>query len=311
MIENVLYPFQESEDIEELIHYLRKARQGQKNVAFWIGAGISKLAGYPLWGELVNQLVQIYQDLRLDDYEYVKRKEIIEKFKKNGEFEKILEIIKSYDKKLFESNVRKIFKNAEQNPDKGVGIFNAISKFVGHRVIIVTTNFDMELENILKRNLGIRDEQISVVPEDGGEALDKYIYYLHGRIDKPDTWIFTEKDYARVYGKEPSICSKFLERFLSQLEALVIMGYSLSEKEIYRKFLKMDENDPKIFWIQLLDTSEEEKEFKNQIFYFTNILGLNIKPIPYKESEKLTNLLEEIYERAYTLNIKEVFDNND
>jgi len=327
MIENILYPFQENKDIEELIYYLRKAKQGQGNIAFWIGAGVSKLVGYPLWEEFVNQLIQIYQVLNFNNYEYLRKKELIEELKKDREFEKILEIIKSYDKELFERNIQKIFKSVEQNPNKDISIFNIVSKFVRHRVIIITTNLDIELENILRKNLGINEEQISIVPEDGGGSLDKYIYYLHGRIDKPDSWVLTETDYAEVYDNEPRVCSKFLEKFLKQLEVLVIMGYSLSEKEIYRKFLKPDKekyqksigsirdykkatSDLKIFWIQLLDTPKKEKEFKEQIFYFSDTLELNIKPIPYRESEKLTSLLEEIYKKAYESNVKEVFNSN-
>lgn len=310
MIENILYPFQENKDIEELIYYLRKAKQGQGNIAFWIGAGVSKLVGYPLWEEFVNQLVQIYQVLNFNNYEYLRKKELIKELKKDREFEKILEIIKSYDKELFERNVQKIFKSVEQNPNKDISIFNIVSKFVRHRVIIITTNLDIELENILRKNLGINEEQISIVSEDGGGSLDKYIYYLHGRIDKPDSWVLTETDYAEVYDNEPRVCSKFLEKFLKQLEVLVIMGYSLSEKEIYRKFFKRATSDLKIFWIQLLDTPKKEKKFKEQIFYFSDILGLNIKPIPYRESEKLTSLLEEIYQKAYESNVKEVFNSN-
>ncbi|GEM_PF-4574935 len=288
MIENILYPLQENKDIKELIYYLHKAQQGQGKIAFWIGAGISKLAGYPLWEELVNQLIQIYQALNFNNYEYVMKKQLIEKLKKDREFEKILEIIKSDAKEFFERSVQEIFKNVEQNPNKDISIFNVISKFIRHRIIIITTNLDMELENILRKKLGINKEQISIVPEDGGVFWDKYIFYLHGRIDKPDSWILTETDYAGVYDNEPRVCSKFLERFLNQLEALVIMGYSLSEKEIYRKFLRSGSN-PKIFWIQLLDTSEKEKEFNEQIFYFSDTLRLSIKPIPYRESKKLTS----------------------
>jgi len=70
MIEEILVPLTEKENIEELIYYFKKAKQEKIKIAFWIGAGISKMAGYPLWNELVDYLIQSYQSLHADDFEF-------------------------------------------------------------------------------------------------------------------------------------------------------------------------------------------------------------------------------------------------
>ncbi len=308
MIESILYPVQENENIKEMIYYLQKVNKGSTfNIVFWIGAGISKLVGYPLWTELVECLANSYQALsNSNDYKLEQNLELIKDLRNNRDFLKILQIIKSDNEDFYKNEIKKIFKNTEKNCEKDIDIITTIAKFVKKQIVVITTNLDRELENFLNLN----DEQISIVPLNKILNSSHKLVYLHGRIDEYDSWIMSEEDYASAYDNEPKLCNKFLDNFLSNINVLVIMGYSLSEKEIYRKFLKSEKN-LKIFWIQLIDSSSKEEKFKNQIMYFRQALKLDIKSIPYRESNDLVILLDEIYKRAFEPNIKEVFNNND
>ncbi|MBO8140386.1 MAG: SIR2 family protein [Thermosipho sp. (in: Bacteria)] len=298
MIDSVLCPLIEKRYLKELVYYLNLYRAKNGKIAFWLGAGISKLLGYPLWEDLINQLIERFNIEKSQNFEFLKTLEIISEYKEKKKFSAVLEILKNIDENLYEKEIQKNFASAERNSEKNIGIFPIVREFIKNGIIVITTNIDMELQ----RFLNINDQYISIIPINEIRQLHKIIY-LHGRIDYPNSWVMTETEYASVYDNEPRHCGRFLENFLSQCKVLVIMGYSLSEQEIYRKFLRF-KNKPEIFWLQLLENNQ--KEFENQIIYFNDNLNLNIKPIPYKESKSLVSLLEYIYNSAYDLNIKEV-----
>ena len=52
-LEMSLYPFQEIQTLEELASSLRN----NYKCCWFLGAGVSKIAGYPLWRELVIDVI--------------------------------------------------------------------------------------------------------------------------------------------------------------------------------------------------------------------------------------------------------------
>jgi len=286
---DILYPFEEKKQLDELVYIFKNANG---NIVLWLGSGISKMAGYPLWNELAYELIECYKRKHSDDI----INKMLENFYQKGDFLRILETIKSKDESLYKKEIQRIF-NANPHSEKDKSILYTIKKFMEKGVIVITTNIDMELQ----RTLNLDDEKISIVPTREIRPTPKLIY-LHGRIDKPESWVLTESDYAKAYDNSPRYCGKFLDGFLNQYPLVVIIGYSLREREIYRKFLKT-ESKPKIFWIQLIEKSEREEELKYQISYFRDSLRFDIKPIFYKKD--LTRLLEYIYNEAYRTTVWE------
>ena len=54
----MFYPYQENQNFDLLIQFLKK--EGG-NCILWIGAGISRIAGYPSWKELVLKTFNFFK----------------------------------------------------------------------------------------------------------------------------------------------------------------------------------------------------------------------------------------------------------
>ena len=91
----------------------------------------------------------------------------------------------------------------------------------------VTTNIDKGLQEYL----GLPDDNVSFYPDFAYPP--KPITYLHGRINEPKTWIFTEDKYNEGYVGKKASCKKFLVKIFNNYNVLFI-GYGLRERDIKR-----------------------------------------------------------------------------
>jgi NAD-dependent SIR2 family protein deacetylase len=279
-----LAPRQEENNFLDLVEYLKRSNDEYKRkIAFFIGAGVSKLTGYPLWVDLAKSLKESFcksGTRGINDINTVN-----ELFNK-GNFKRVLSFIKAKDKTLYEEEIKKIFNECHQKLNKNTEIFEIIAELSKLNVIIVTTNIDIELTDALE-NIGSNHKRISIVPIDG-YINDKVLYHLHGRIDQPLSWVLTDDDYAKFYSNEPQRCNQFLNELFSSIRVLVFVGYSIEDK-VFEKLLSSEYKILDIFWIQLYN-----EKLKNKINidakYFESIL--DIKPITYKNEEDLINLMK-------------------
>ena len=200
-----LYPYEEEQKIRELALALSKDYKH----SWFLGAGISKIAGYPLWDELVIDIIYYFQDNereiksiegKNDFHELIiKRKdELIADKKFEGDPVETLTILKNCNEDLFNKRIREIFSECEKNQDNR--IFEIIGRFINRdrNSVIITTNIDKGLQNYLN----LPDERVTILGANPVKrSSEPKIIYLHGRIDYPDTWVFTEYEYAKAYGE--------------------------------------------------------------------------------------------------------------
>lgn len=194
----------------------------------FFGAGISKFAGYKLWDELRNALVDYFWDkrdtlpsryLRNQNFDY----SICENLKKDSLIE-AFDYLYRINKNLFISGVKGIFQtNYKRNNNE---IYQFLKKLDNGKNIFITTNIDMGFQTYL----GLTDKDISICPDFINPP--KLITYLHGRIDKEDTWIFTRAQYNKGYEGEAT-CMNYLKNIFKDRSVLFI-GYGLREEEIIR-----------------------------------------------------------------------------
>lgn len=195
----------------------------------FFGAGISKFAGYKLWKELRDALVDYFWNKKGDlssfylsnhnfDYsmcENLKKHNIIQAF----------DYLHSINSKLFITGIKDIFEM--DSKDNNNEIYQFLKRLNNGKNIFITTNID----NGFQKYLGLPDKKISISPPNNINS-PKLITYLHGRIDKENTWIFTTSQYNKVYeGKAP--CMKYLKKVFRDRVVLFI-GYGLREDEILR-----------------------------------------------------------------------------
>ena len=234
-----LYPYEERKNFKLLIQCLKKYKD---NCIFWIGAGISKIAGYPSWKELVLEVLLFFEENKhtlsfekmmefkqrlyllnkklkkgkifADLFQELKRKssyEVLEIFKTLDfkDFPDILQWLKYIDNHLYIKGVQQLFKDKEKQQKNE--IYLKIGKFLSKGIPVITTNIDKGLEIALS----ISEDEISIVSL-GRYNLNSKIFYLHGRIDEPKSWILSEQEYGERYANSKEFLNfweEFLERF--------------------------------------------------------------------------------------------------
>lgn len=106
-------------------------------------------------------------------------------------------------------------------------IFFYLNKLNNGKNFFITTNIDISFQ----KYLGLGDENISINPNFSNPP--KLINYLHGRIDREDSWIFTTAQYNRAYNSNENGCRSFLQYIFETYNVLFI-GYGLREDDIKR-----------------------------------------------------------------------------
>jgi len=210
----------------------------------FFGAGISKFAGYKLWTELREALV---------DYFWEKRNVLSSRYTGNKNFDLSLcenlknhiSLIESFDflynidSKLFIDGIKGIFQKDSRTINND--IYYYLKKLDNGRNNFVTTNIDRSFQKYLE----ITDENISIYPDFFNPP--KLITYLHGRIDKENTWIFTRAQYNRGYEGEGA-CKNYLKNIFMDRSVLFI-GYGLREEEIVRAIYLTDKSKTH-YWLE-------------------------------------------------------------
>jgi len=270
----------------------------------FIGAGVSKLAGYPLWKELKARMVDYFWSHK-DKIPLDKRNNLdlsmCESLKNHDNNIEIFDYLYSVENNLFISGVKYIFNSAEKQSNNR--IFEALNKLNNSKNFFVTTNIDRGLEQYLgissglEQYLGISKDDIYINPK--FNVQPKLITYLHGRVDDSETWIFTTAQYSEGYNSDNAPCIKYLKDIFEKYNVLFI-GYGLEEKEILRAIQLTNErkilNERKIhYWL-------EASRRKNSDFLkirSTNLkYNYNIDLIPYDIDQ---NGYESLYDVISTL----------
>ena len=168
-----------------------------------IGAGLSCWAGYPLWGSLLKKVAEksnndkLKQDVNklIEDYEYEKAADTLEKFFKENRFmRKVNEVISSVNpdeskRPPFHQQLKKLFKAP-----------------------FVTTNYDKLLETLLGASFVVNPQDPFNEAAINSHLQNKkhFIIKLHGTVDDPTHMILTKKSYNKVYGDNPEEPDKTL-----------------------------------------------------------------------------------------------------
>lgn len=181
---------------------LKKAIRNNKLVIF-AGAGVSKSAGIPLWGELINELRKEL-DLPQSEVDYLKIPQIYKNMRKEKEY---LERIKE------------ILLDGQKSPNH---IHNALLDL--NPCHIVTTNYDDLFEQaMISRNENFftvsRDEDL---PYNQGERL---LIKMHGDF-KSGKIVLTENDYLDYARDYPLIRAYVMSLFASKVVLFVGFSYS-------------------------------------------------------------------------------------
>lgn len=260
-----------------------------QGTCIFIGAGVSKLAGYKLWDELKNAMIDYFWSKR-DCLPFQNRSTLdysmCESLKNHKDIIETFDYLYSADKNLFSTGIKEIFYSDE----KGVTnkIYEVLNKMNNNKNFFITTNIDRGLQ----KYLGLPDESVSINPMFGNPP--KLISFLHGRIDMEDTWIFTTAQYSKGYIGENAPCMNYLKNIFDNFNVLFI-GYGLREAEITQA-ISLTNKRKTHYW---LEGSRRNTEDYLKIRSTTLKENFNIKLIPYCIDDKGDKLLYDVIDSLY------------
>ena len=233
----------------------------EKGTCLFMGAGVSKLAGYKTWDELRKEMVEYFWKEK-DKRPFSEREKfdlsLCENLKKHGDIIEVFDYLYYKDKGLFVSGVKDIFKVDERS--MSIKIYQLLKKLDNGKSFFVTTNIDKGLQKYLE----IPDDRISISPRFTNPP--KYINYLHGRIDFEETWILTRAQYNKGYYDEDAPCMNFIAHIFESYNVLFI-GYGLREEEIMQAILKTGKRKLH-YWLEPYSRNKRD---------FLEIRGTNLK----------------------------------
>lgn len=256
-------------------------------LAFFIGAGVSKLLEIPLWADLANNVIDYLKEgcdlnhteaVRLRDERYSSR-QIISIF--HQVVKDRSKINNFYEKRLAGQG------NKNGNPyELLLDLEDALAK----PVIKISTNIDLEWEKVLRRKADKQKQertregqlsQLSVCYEHSQydnfqvkqKIADNILYQIHGSMNSLDTAIMTTSQYVNNYRDEKGLRG-FLETIFKEYIVLFI-GSSMQEFEILEHCLKQS---PFKHFALVGTRVGEENLFRIKRAYFSEI---NVKAIPY------------------------------
>jgi NAD-dependent SIR2 family protein deacetylase len=204
-------------------------------LVFFVGAGISKLAGLPSWGTLASGALELLRQRSILNYQEIEQLKDLDPRTRLS----VAQIISKQSGVPLE--LTKLLQ-----PSKSVSpIYDELNK-IG--CACVTTNYDELLQPRAPTADASGSSPISVrasqrifdASDFESSLLDSpgTVIHLHGAIGKPQSMIVTTSDYLRHY-EDPKV-RQFLKHLFAR-KTVLFLGYGLSETEVLEYILRRGE----------------------------------------------------------------------
>jgi hypothetical protein len=263
-----------------------------KNIAVFVGAGLSKVASikYPLWDDLANNSIDyLHEQGKINFFEKERlKRDISDPKQKLSIFEKYVKKDTQEYRAFLSRNFENVdTSNSTENP------YHILSSET-FNFIKVTSNVDLEFVNAFStQHLSKNGVMTPVVEErqkqnvhlrkidsyiEGTKIAEKFrydkIYMIHGNILDYQNTIFTTDDYIKEYFSKDGKISQFLEKLFQNYTVLFI-GYGLSEFPILERIISAGRRR---HYVLLPTFLSEINYFRKQASYLEK---LNITALPY------------------------------
>lgn len=259
------------EDIRKNIH----------RVIPFIGSGISKSLGLPLWLEMFKDgREKVPEGLRggFDHYYFT------------GDIDDIIKYIIDTapminDKKDLKMNLIKPIITAKHIRE------NELRQSILPKILnkdweyIITTNYDRLLEQTNTLIDGKFKKSMNLQTFEGFEILEgiSYIFHIHGDTDYMDSMIVDKEDYRNTYKSDSNM--KVLSGLVNR-HSLLFLGFSLNDKYFSEEFGKICESNKNYCTNYYVMINGNERT-KSDVLKTTNVKFVNIITDNNKGCEKL------------------------
>lgn len=289
--------------IPQFTDLLQAAERGR--VVPFVGAGLSKPLGMPLWGEALIQLLN-----RLHGIDTAAIQLLIN----SGQYLLAAQKMAAHDAAITSSFIRNTYR-AQQLKLKA-GPLQHLPRFA--KGCIVTTNFDDAIEKTYEEAIhqgkpmdfkaymhGTQEHNFFSRMVKGDRCLLK----LHGDAESDATHILTAQQYEQAYGQPPAFdFQKPLPKALRQIyisQSLLFLGCGLEQDWTMDLFKAAKESDtyqvPNHYAIVEAPIDPQQKQQKE-----TRLLNFNIQPIWYENTdgkhcmvERLVDLIADVAEKRF------------
>lgn len=196
---------------KEDIRLLRKAKSENRLVIF-VGAGISKYSGLPLWGESINKISDLL-NISNDSIDYLKIPQYYYNSRGKKEYTELMREIFGYQKNYIPNEIHKQIINLNVHT-------------------IITTNYDDLLEIAAKNNMSF----VQVIRQDKDLAYctsGRKIIKMHGAFET-DNFVLKEDDYLN-YSNNFKLIETHIKSLLAR-NVVLFLGYSYNDPDVKQLF---------------------------------------------------------------------------
>lgn len=139
----------------------------------------------------------------------------------------------------FKQAIANIFSDLELNDDMEDEL-RAFREMLTKARMIITTNYDPMIENLLNNNIhtNIGSESLFYPSEDMNE-----LFKIHGSISNPNSIVITEEDYKNNEKTSTLINAKILSNLIDS--PIIFLGYSLTDENVRSLLRDFSDNLPK------------------------------------------------------------------
>ena len=256
---------------------LEEVARSDRRLVYWVGAGASAWAGYPLWNdlsEIVHRAFSRYESGYDAQYGL--------KLLQTDNYPTFFEKIKSASPQRYNRLIKDQFIIREPTPVYR-RFLSAISSI--QPVRLITTNVDEMLEKGLENVQTVQRDDIEHILD--LNASDRsYLLKLHGSVSDIESVIFTKSDYDTFWcnPRVPEILSKIIVD-----SSLVFIGYSLQDQSV----------------VELLERSDQLRSLLGDGPHFailpqhntqlpSSVRVIEYKPIPHKDHRSSIAVIEEL-----------------
>ena len=204
----------------------------------YIGAGLSRFAGFPLWKNCIEQFIRNHcKGETISTENLYDAADAIMEYLKSEKFNKIF--FDTFGGNLKDDDWNKILEKAK------VEAVSVIPKLFN--TPIITTNFDQILEKIHNSTLPVAFPNHINHIEDTKNAIKyrkRLIYKIHGCVSKPSDVVFTGKSYKKAYRSNTELVQKLSDFFKGVSFVFLGCGLDLSKSgkdkpiELWEKLTK-------------------------------------------------------------------------
>ncbi len=224
------YPFLIDGNSEAALELLAKElRDPEHRFLAFVGAGVSRQCGLPLWKELMIKMDEEVQEI------HPRLPQVREGVRQNSDLLWQAEVfrLELERKNRYSRFLRKTF--SKQLPRENTVIHHLVKLPFRH---FLTTNYDTFLEQALvdqkleydEFDWNNREESRDFFLNYLSPKTHRYVLHIHGRSDQPHNIVLTYRDYVKRYVESLEYVDK-LSILLATLR-LVFIGFSLEDPDL-------------------------------------------------------------------------------